>query len=110
MCVGGGQSPPPPTHPGGKEGGPLAPTTPADVMLGLQNKADAVRAKTLGRFGKKIIQLAKAGGPDPTTNAKLAELLKQAKEAGKPAPPLPPCAALPCVAGGCTAATASAAD
>lgn len=50
---------------------------------GMQNKMDAVRGKILSRFGKRIIQLVKVGGPDPTSNSKLADMIRQAKDAGK---------------------------
>eukprot|EP00879_Flechtneria_rotunda_P025346 GHRR01026925.1.p1 GENE.GHRR01026925.1~~GHRR01026925.1.p1 ORF type:complete len:223 (+),score=46.46 GHRR01026925.1:320-988(+) len=49
-----------------------------------KGKADAKKAKSYGRIGKKIIQLVKAGGPDPITNSKLSDLLKQAKDLGVP--------------------------
>lgn len=49
-----------------------------------KGKADAKKAKIYGRIGKKIIQLVKAGGPDPVANSKLSDLLKQAKELGVP--------------------------
>eukprot|EP00775_Hariotina_reticulata_P002573 gene2573-2875_t len=49
-----------------------------------KGKADAKKAKVYGRIGKKIIQLVKAGGPDPVANSKLSDLLKQAKDLGVP--------------------------
>ncbi|GFR51736.1 hypothetical protein Agub_g14110, partial [Astrephomene gubernaculifera] len=49
-----------------------------------KGKSDAKKAKIYGRVGKKIIQLAKAGGADPTTNAALDTLLRQAKDLGVP--------------------------
>ncbi|GLC47402.1 hypothetical protein PLESTB_001960000 [Pleodorina starrii] len=49
-----------------------------------KGKSDAKKAKIYGRIGKKIIQLAKAGGADPTTNAALDTLLRQAKDLGVP--------------------------
>ncbi|GIM09916.1 hypothetical protein Vretimale_13713, partial [Volvox reticuliferus] len=49
-----------------------------------KGKSDAKKSKIYGRVGKKIIQLAKAGGADPTTNAALDTLLRQAKELGVP--------------------------
>lgn len=49
-----------------------------------KGKADAKKAKVYGKIGKKIIQIVKAGGGDPTTNSKLSDLLKQARELGVP--------------------------
>ncbi|KXZ44773.1 hypothetical protein GPECTOR_62g888 [Gonium pectorale] len=49
-----------------------------------KGKSDAKKAKIYGRIGKKIIQLAKAGGADTTTNAALDTLLRQAKDLGVP--------------------------
>ncbi|KAG2500500.1 hypothetical protein HYH03_001278 [Edaphochlamys debaryana] len=49
-----------------------------------KGKSDAKKAKIYGRIGKKIIQLAKAGGADPVSNAALDTLLRQAKDLGVP--------------------------
>eukprot|EP00197_Chlamydomonas_leiostraca_P013594 CAMPEP_0202859040 /NCGR_PEP_ID=MMETSP1391-20130828/1330_1 /ASSEMBLY_ACC=CAM_ASM_000867 /TAXON_ID=1034604 /ORGANISM="Chlamydomonas leiostraca, Strain SAG 11-49" /LENGTH=269 /DNA_ID=CAMNT_0049538041 /DNA_START=62 /DNA_END=871 /DNA_ORIENTATION=- len=49
-----------------------------------KGKADAKKAKIYGKIGKKIIQVVKAGGPDPGSNSKLHDLLKQARELGVP--------------------------
>ncbi|PNW86836.1 hypothetical protein CHLRE_02g097550v5 [Chlamydomonas reinhardtii] len=49
-----------------------------------KGKSDAKKSKIYGRIGKKIIQLAKAGGADPATNAALDTLLRQAKDLGVP--------------------------
>ena len=50
-----------------------------------KGKADAIKAKTLGRIGKNIVQAVKSGGgADPSTNARLAEVLKKAKDVGAP--------------------------
>lgn len=49
-----------------------------------KGKADAKKAKVYGKMGKKLIQIVKAGGPDPVANSKLSDLLKQAKDLGVP--------------------------
>lgn len=49
-----------------------------------KNKADAIKSKLYGKIGKKIVQIVKQGGNDPVTNVKLAEIIRQAKEAGVP--------------------------
>jgi transcriptional/translational regulatory protein YebC/TACO1 len=50
-----------------------------------KGKADAIKAKLYGRIGKMIVQTVKSGGgADPATNARLAEVLKKAKDVGAP--------------------------
>lgn len=49
-----------------------------------KGKSDAKKSKIYGRMGKKIIQLAKAGGADPSSNSALNDVLKQAKDLGVP--------------------------
>ena len=46
-----------------------------------QNAQDQKRAKVWGALAKKIIQAAKAGGPDVAANQRLAEVIKAAKAA-----------------------------
>eukprot|EP00200_Dunaliella_tertiolecta_P001201 CAMPEP_0202367312 /NCGR_PEP_ID=MMETSP1126-20121109/17579_1 /ASSEMBLY_ACC=CAM_ASM_000457 /TAXON_ID=3047 /ORGANISM="Dunaliella tertiolecta, Strain CCMP1320" /LENGTH=269 /DNA_ID=CAMNT_0048962547 /DNA_START=109 /DNA_END=918 /DNA_ORIENTATION=+ len=53
-------------------------------IAGRKGKADEKRSKIYGTIGKKIIQYIKSGGPDPASNSLLADLLKQAKDAGCP--------------------------
>lgn len=56
----------------------------SDKIAQRKGKSDAAKAKVYGRIGKKIIQYVKSGGADPSTNSRLSDLLKQAKEAGVP--------------------------
>lgn len=44
-----------------------------------KEKTDAQRAKIFTKIGKEIAVAVKAGGPDPTVNAKLASLIAKAK-------------------------------
>ena len=53
-------------------------------IAGRKGKADAKKAKLYGKIGKKIIQIVKAGGGDPATNARLHDLLRQARDLGVP--------------------------
>ena len=50
----------------------------------VQNAQDQKRAKVWGTLAKKIIQAVKAGGADAAANQRLAEVLKQAKQAEVP--------------------------
>lgn len=56
----------------------------SDKIAGRKGKADAIKGKLYGRWGKKIVQCAKAGGADPIANSKLGNLLKEAKDLGIP--------------------------
>ena len=44
-----------------------------------KEKTDAQRAKIFTKIGKEMSLAVKAGGPDPTVNAKLASLIAKAK-------------------------------
>ena len=44
-----------------------------------KNKADAKRAKIFTKIGREISVAVKLGGPDPTTNSKLADVIQKAK-------------------------------
>ncbi|MBQ4511085.1 MAG: YebC/PmpR family DNA-binding transcriptional regulator, partial [Clostridia bacterium] len=43
-----------------------------------KEKTDAQRAKIFTKIGKEMSIAVKAGGPDPTVNAKLASLIAKA--------------------------------
>lgn len=66
--------------------------TSTPVMMGRRSakiatrkgKADAAKAKLYGKLGKLIAQAVRAGGPDTTANARLREVLAQAKLAQLP--------------------------
>lgn len=49
-----------------------------------KGKADAQKAKLYGKIGKQIAQAVRSGGADPIANAKLREVLLQAKAAQLP--------------------------
>eukprot|EP00958_Prasinococcus_capsulatus_P017306 scaffold1945_cov395-Prasinococcus_capsulatus_cf.AAC.11 len=49
-----------------------------------KNREDAKRSKLYGKFGKLIINAVRKGGADPTTNALLDKLLKDAKASNVP--------------------------
>lgn len=49
-----------------------------------KEKTDAQRAKIFTKIGKEITVAVKAGGPDPTVNAKLAQLIQKAKQNNVP--------------------------
>lgn len=56
----------------------------SDKIALRKGKTDAKKTKLYARMGKKIVQLAKAGGPDPSVNTALNDALKQAKDLGVP--------------------------
>ncbi len=56
----------------------------AVLAWGSQSAQDAKKAKVWGTLAKKIVQAAKAGGSDPSGNAKLADVLKACKAAEVP--------------------------
>ncbi len=43
-----------------------------------------VLSQVYGKFGKKLVSVVKQGGPDPSANSALNDLLKQAKDLGVP--------------------------
>ena len=49
-----------------------------------KEKTDAQRAKIFTKIGKEIAVAVKAGGPDPVSNAKLAQLIQKAKQNNVP--------------------------
>ena len=49
-----------------------------------KNKADAKRAKIFTKIGREISVAVKLGGPDPTTNSKLADVIQKAKSNNMP--------------------------
>lgn len=49
-----------------------------------KEKSDAQRAKVFTKIGKEIAIAIKAGGPDPTTNSKLRDLIAKAKSNNVP--------------------------
>jgi len=51
----------------------------AAVRAKTKGKTDAIKAKSNGIFGKKIIMCVKQGGPDPDGNRALGDLIRQAK-------------------------------
>ncbi|CAL8466478.1 g6014 [Coccomyxa elongata] len=53
-------------------------------IAGRKSAQDAKKAKVWGTLAKKIVQAAKAGGSDPSGNAKLADILKACKAAEVP--------------------------
>lgn len=53
-------------------------------VVASQGAQDAKKAKVWGTLAKKIVQAAKAGGPDPAGNTKLGEVLKMCKAAKVP--------------------------
>ena len=44
-----------------------------------KNKADAARGKIFTKIGREIVVAVKQGGPDPTTNSKLRDIISKAK-------------------------------
>ena len=50
-----------------------------------KGKADSAKAKLYGKIGKLIAQEVRSGGPDPVANARLRDVLQQAKNAQVPA-------------------------
>ena len=49
-----------------------------------KEKTDAQRAKIFTKIGKEITVAVKSGGPDPSVNAKLAQLIQKAKQNNVP--------------------------
>lgn len=49
-----------------------------------KNKADAARAKVFTKIGREIAVAVKMGGPDPTINSKLADVISKAKSSNMP--------------------------
>jgi len=49
-----------------------------------KEKTDSQRAKVFTKIGKEISMAVKAGGPDPTVNGKLKDLIAKAKENNVP--------------------------
>ena len=54
------------------------------LTLSSQGKSDGLKAKLYGKYGKLVLQAAKAGGSDPSANRQLSVLLDQARRAGVP--------------------------
>lgn len=54
------------------------------VRAATKARTDAARQKNNGIFGKRIVMAAKAGGPDPTVNKQLAQVIADAKAAMVP--------------------------
>ncbi|MEG1581971.1 MAG: YebC/PmpR family DNA-binding transcriptional regulator, partial [Clostridia bacterium] len=48
------------------------------------NKADAARGKIFTKIGRELAVAVKAGGPDPTTNSKLFDVIQKAKQNNMP--------------------------
>ncbi len=53
-------------------------------IAGRKGKSDAAKAKLYGKLGKMIAQEVRAGGPDPVANARLRDIIAQAKAAQLP--------------------------
>ena len=49
-----------------------------------KDKADAIRGKVFTKIGREIAVAVKLGGPDPSTNNKLADVIAKAKAANMP--------------------------
>lgn len=49
-----------------------------------KNKADAVRGKIFTKIGRELVVAVKQGGADPTTNAKLRDIISKAKQNNMP--------------------------
>ena len=49
-----------------------------------KNKADAARGKIFTKIGREIVVAVKQGGPDPTTNSKLRDIISKAKQNNMP--------------------------
>ncbi len=49
-----------------------------------KDKADAIRAKVFTKIGREIAVAVKAGGADPTTNSKLADVIAKARQNNMP--------------------------
>eukprot|EP01035_Chromulina_nebulosa_P021328 gene21328-27634_t len=56
----------------------------AAVRANTKARTDGAKAKTYNRFAKAIINVVKAGGPDPVVNRNLAVVLADAKAANVP--------------------------
>ena len=70
---------PPQIHTSGPNRGPDRGPLPPRSGKG---KSDAIKAKLYGRYGKRIQQVAKQGGADPSVNIALSDLIDEAKTAG----------------------------
>jgi Transcriptional regulator len=53
-------------------------------IAGLQGRSDQIKSKVYGKMGKEIVQACRAGGPDPTSNMRLRDLIATAKEQNVP--------------------------
>lgn len=51
-----------------------------DGMHPMQGRSDQIKSKLYGKMGKEIVQAVRAGGPDPTSNMRLRDLIAVAKE------------------------------
>lgn len=51
---------------------------------GRQGRSDQIKSKVYGKMGKEIVQAVRAGGPDPTSNIRLRDLIATAKEQNVP--------------------------
>ena len=49
-----------------------------------KNKADAARGKIFTKIGREIAVAVKLGGPDPSTNSKLYDIIQKAKQNNMP--------------------------
>jgi YebC/PmpR family DNA-binding regulatory protein len=49
-----------------------------------KNKADAARGKIFTKIGREIVVAVKLGGPDPSSNAKLRDIISKAKQNNMP--------------------------
>jgi len=49
-----------------------------------KNKADAARGKIFTKIGREIAVAVKLGGPDPSTNSKLYDVIQKAKQNNMP--------------------------
>ena len=49
-----------------------------------KGKTDAARGQTFTKIGREIAVAVKAGGPDPTTNSKLKDIIAKAKKNNMP--------------------------
>lgn len=49
-----------------------------------KDKADAIRGKVFTKIGRELAVAVKLGGPDPSTNNKLADVIAKAKAANMP--------------------------
>ena len=49
-----------------------------------KGKADAARSKIFTKIGRELAVAVKLGGPDPSTNSKLATVIAKAKQMNMP--------------------------